>query len=154
MATGLLLSPTAFGISPQCGDDGLGGWFSTLFKQTLRPTWNQPTQGVEETFLPPAPEGKGPIEFSLSERWIEEDFLDYLEIEVSGLSLGQSLRLERLLVDNNQGIANDKAVLLDSRLQTGGEPNYDETLEYIEVDLEAVTFRDGEINSYFLHWDR
>lgn len=155
IATGLLLSPTALGVPLQCGDDGLG-WFSALFKQTLRPTWNQPTQGVEETFLPPAPEGKGPIEFSLSERHIEEDFLDYLEIEVSGLSLGQSLRLERFLVDNNQGIVNDKAVLLDSRVLTdgylpltGAEPNYNETLDYIEVDLEAVTFRDGEIYSYF-----
>lgn len=155
-AAGLLTPPQAHSVPYSCGDAGIGGWFSTISEQSLRANWNKPFQGVDESFLPPDPEGKGPIWFALSERHVDEDFLDYLEIEVEGLSLGQSIRLERYLVGNEKGIINDNSVLLDSRLLTdgflpltGAEPNYNETLDYIEIDLEAVTFRDGEIYSYF-----
>jgi len=127
-----------------------------LTQQELRVSWNTPVLGIKEAVLDPAPEGSGPIAVELSERSIQDDFLDYLDVSVSGLSLGQTIRLERFLVDNDQGVINGDAILLDSRLVrdghlplTGQEPNYNETLDYIEEELEAVTFRDGEIETYF-----
>ena len=154
IAAGLQMTSSTHATPQSCATQGF--WFSTLFEQNLHPNWKRPVQGVKESFQAPEPEGKGPIDFTLSERSIGEDFLDYLEIGVDGLSLGQTIRLERFLLDNNKGLLNQNATLLDSRLLTdgflplmGAEPNYNETLDYIEIDLEAVTFRDGEILSYF-----
>ncbi len=142
------------GIPTSCSSDG--AWFTTANENRLVVTWNTPVQGSEEVFPDPEPEGNGPIEFELSERTIPSNYLDYLDAYIGGLSLGQTIRLERFLVRNNEGVIDEDAILVDSRVITDGvlpligeEPNYNETLDYIEVDLEAVTFRDGEIETYF-----
>ncbi len=148
------LSNMTQGVILQCGNDGL--WYSTATERLLRPSWNTPFQGIDEPRPEPTSESTGPVEFELSDRVLPGDYLGYLEIEVSGLSEGQTILMERFLVDNSNGDINANAVLMDSRLITDGylpltgeEPNYNETLDYIEIDLEAVTFLDGEIISYF-----
>ena len=142
------------GIPTTCSSDG--AWFTTANEKRLVVTWNTPVQGVQEVFPDPDPEGAGSIEFELSERTNSTDYLDYLDAYIGGLSMGQTVRLERFLVRNNDGIIDETAILLDSRLITDGvlpligeEPNYNETLDYIEIDQEAATYRDGEIETYF-----
>lgn len=130
-------------------------------QNVLRPTWSQLVQGEAQNFPDPDPEGGGPITFELlyegsSPGVIGTDFNDFLDVEISGLSLGQSVLLERFLVDNDQGVINANAVLMDSRVITdgelrrvGGEVNFDEVMDYYEIDLEAFTDRDGVIYAYF-----
>ena len=142
------------GLPPQCHH--LGVWFTTANENRLVASWNTPVQGMEEVFPKPDPEGTGPILFELSERTIPTDYLDYLDAYIGGLSRGQTVRLERFLVRNDEGIVDQNAILMDSRLIADGvlplmgeEPNYNETLDYVEIDQEAVTYRDGEIETYF-----
>lgn len=144
----------AYASVTQCGNTGT--WFTTANEKNLVFNWNTPFQGLDETFPEPDPEGTGPITFELSESSIPTDYLGYIDAYISGLSKGQTVLLERFLVDNDEGMIGPNAILMDSRLITDGflpligeEPNYNETLDYIEVDLEAVTFRDGEIEAYF-----
>ncbi len=151
----LLMSlQVVYGLPPQCHH--LGVWFTTANENRLVANWNTPIQGMAEVFPDPEPEGTGPIEFELSERSVPSDYLDYLDAYIGGLSMGQTVRLERFLVRNDEGIIDENAILLDSRLITDGflpligeEPNYNETLDYIEIDQEAVSYRDGEIETYF-----
>ncbi len=150
----LVLPQAANGIPTSCSSDG--AWFTTANENRLVVTWNTPFQGFPEEFPGPDPEGTGPIEFELSERRIPSDYLDYLDAYIGGLSKGQTVRLEKFLIRNDEGIIDEKAILMDSRLITDGvlpltgeEPNYNETLDYIEIDQEAVTFRDGAIETYF-----
>lgn len=145
--------PALFGVPMTCVDNG--AWFSTDREKELRPTWNTAVQGVEQTFPNPEPEGSGPVVFELSERTIEAGNGYFLVPTITGLSEGQTILLERFLLDNEEGGLNENAILVDSRLVTdgvlrlvGGEVNYNEVMDYIEIDLEAVTSRDGEISSY------
>jgi hypothetical protein len=145
---------TVHGIPTTCSSDG--AWFTTANENRLVVNWNTPVQGTEEMFPKPDPEGTGPIEFELSERTIPTDYLDYLDAYIGGISRGQTVRLERFLVRNDEGIIDENAILMDSRLIADGvlpligeEPNFNETLDYIEIDQEAVTYRDGEIETYF-----
>ena len=144
----------AHGLPPQCHH--LGVWYTTANENRLVASWNTPVQGTEEVFPDPDEEGMGAIEFELSKRTIPTDYLDYLDAYVGGLSLGQTVRFERFLIRNDEGLIDENSILMDSRLITDGflpligeEPNYNETLDYVEVDLEAVTYRDGEIETYF-----
>ena len=137
-----------------CGTGGT--WFNSVSQQQLHPVWNAPVQGTEDPLPEAQPDSTGPISFDLSDRYLFDSYRGYLEIEVTGLALGQTILLERFLVDNADGIINEGAFLLDSRLITDGylpligdEPNYNETLDYYEIDFEAVTDIDGEIYSYF-----
>jgi hypothetical protein len=144
----------AYAIPMNCGSGGT--WFATANEKTLVINWNTPFQGQDEIFPDPDPEGTGPITFELSDSIIPTDYFGYIDAYISGLSKGQTVLLERFLVDNDEGLIGPNAILMDSRLITDGllpligeEPNYNETLDYIEVDFEAVTFRDGEIETYF-----
>lgn len=157
-----LIPLTLLGAPVHCGGDGMAGaWFSTASEKVLRPTWNTPVQGEAQDFPAPDPEGSGPIIFELlydgaSSGTISTDFNNYLDVEIWGLSLGQTVLLERFLVDNDQGIINQNAVLMDSRLITdgelrrvGGKVNFNEVMDYYEIAGEAFTDRDGVIYSYF-----
>lgn len=156
----LCLAPAAlFALPFHC--DPFGAWFSTASEKELRPTWNTPVQGDVQNFPAADPEGSGPITFELlyegaSPGTIGTDFNDFLDVKISGLSLGQTVLLERFLVDNDQGVINQNAVLMDSRVITdgelrrvGGEVNFNEVMDYYEIDLEAFTDRDGVIYAYF-----
>lgn len=131
-------------------------WFETIAQKQLQPTWNTPVQGTADPLPQAATEGIGPITVALSHRTIADTYRGYLDLSVDGLSIGQTVLMERFLVDNSEGNINANAILMDSRLITdgylprlGGEPNYNETLDYVEVDFEAVTRLDGQIASYF-----
>ncbi len=146
-------------ISLQAGPSDCGNteaWYSSLSEKKLTASWNRPVQGTPDEKPEAAPESDGPIEFYLSDRTVTSDFNDYLDIEISGLSLGQTVLLEKYLLEIGQTEITDNARLVDCRLitdgylpLTGGEVNYNELLDYIEIDLEAVTYLDGEIVSYF-----
>jgi hypothetical protein len=100
--------------------------FADRVGDNLRPAWNAPFTGEE--VVPPAadPESSGPIDIyfddllSETSRSIGDDYFDWLDLYVTGLSLGQSVRIERFLVDNDLGVVNANAVLMESHLVQDG----------------------------------
>ncbi len=131
-------------------------WFGAVARQQLRPDWNTPIQGVADPLPDAAPEATGAITVALSDRNLSDTYRGFVDLTVENLSLGQTILLERFLVDNPNGTINPEAILIDSRLITDGylpylgdEPNYNETLDYVEIEFEAVTERDGVIITYF-----
>ena len=84
--------------------------FAERIGDNLEPAWNVPVDGVDE--VPPVadPESSGPISIHFDEaltettKTIGDDYFDWLDVYVSGLSLGQSVVIERFLVDINPRI--------------------------------------------------
>ncbi len=103
--------------------------FAERIGDNLEPAWNVPITGVEEAPPVADAESTGPISIHFDEaltettKTIGDDYFDWLDVHVSGLSLGQSVVLERFLVDNEEGIINSSAVLMEShRMQDGYLP--------------------------------
>jgi hypothetical protein len=108
----------------------LGGKRNVCFAERigddLRPAWNAPVTGEEIT--PPAadPESTGPIAIHFDDDLTEttasigDDYFDWLDVHISGLSLGQKVVIERFRVDNDQGIINPDAVLMESHQMQDG----------------------------------
>ena len=110
--------------------------FAERIGDILEPAWNVPIDGEETDAVIADSEGEGPISIHFDEGMTEttkaigDDFFDWLDVYISGLSHGQTVVLERFLVDNAEGIINGDAVLMEShRMQdgflplTGGIPN-------------------------------
>ncbi|MFU8830418.1 MAG: hypothetical protein ACNA8P_13425, partial [Phycisphaerales bacterium] len=104
-------------------------WSGEEIGNNLRPAWNVPITGEEVTPPAAAPESTGPVAIHFDEdltettRAIGDDFFDWLDVYVTGLSLGQSVVIERFLVDNDQGIINANAILMESHgMQDGFLP--------------------------------
>jgi hypothetical protein len=97
--------------------------FAERIGDNLMPMWNAVFTGGEVDPPEADPESTGPIEVFLSESVIGDDYFDWLDVHVSGLSLGQGVLIERFLVDNDEGIINSNAVLMEShRVQDGYLP--------------------------------
>lgn len=119
--------------------------FAERIGDTLQPAWNVPFEGEPTDAVVADPEGAGPVFVIIPDDVIGDDYFDWLDVYIFGLSLGQTVVLERFLVDNDEGIINANAVLMEShRMQdgflplTGGIPN----LSSVE-DWDGE--RDGEI---------
>ncbi|MCC5842348.1 MAG: hypothetical protein JJT96_19685 [Opitutales bacterium] len=119
--------------------------FAERVGDILQPAWNVPIEGEATEPVVADPEGEGPVFVVIPDDVIGDDYFDWLDVYIFGLSLGQSVLLERFLVDNDEGIINANAVLMEShRMQdgflplTGGIPN----LSSVE-DWDGE--RDGEI---------
>ncbi len=110
--------------------------FAERIGDNLQPAWNVPIDGEETDAVIADPEGAGPISIYFDEAMTEttkaigDDYFDWLDVHVIGLSLGQTVRIERFLVDNEEGIINANAVLMESHQMqdgflplTGGIPN-------------------------------
>lgn len=128
-------------------------WFAETVEQNPTVGWDTPVGGTVVPLPEAEPEGSGPIEVEVDLDDLNVDKRIYFS--VSNLSLGQAVRIERFLVDNAIGEINGNAILLDSRVvvdgylpTTGNEVSYSEVLDYVEVNLEAVTARDGMIETF------
>lgn len=125
--------------------------FAERIGDNLRPAWNAPFTGEE--VLPPLadPESEGPVAVYFDELLtqtslaIGDDFFDWLDVYITGLSLGQTVRIERFKVTNDQGVIDGDAVLMESHLMqdgylplTGEIPNLSSVEDWDEE-------RDGQI---------
>ncbi|MCH8511723.1 MAG: hypothetical protein LAT83_08710 [Kiritimatiellae bacterium] len=102
--------------------------FAERIGDNLAPAWNAPIDGDYETWERPEavqPESEGPITVIVSPETIDADRFDWVDVEISGLSNGQTVLIERFLVDNDEGIVNENAVLVESHLvQEGYRPMF------------------------------
>ncbi|MCC5846129.1 MAG: hypothetical protein JJU05_17915 [Verrucomicrobia bacterium] len=99
--------------------------FAERIGDNLAPAWNAPIDGDYETWdRPEAPQSESDeIWVSVSPEVIAADRFDWVNVEIGGLSPGQTVLIERFLVDNDQGIVNGNAVLVESHLvQEGYRP--------------------------------
>jgi len=99
--------------------------FAERIGNNLAPAWNKPITGDYDTWERPEadPESSGPISVSVSPQTINADHFDWIRVEIDGLSHGQTVLIERFLVDNNSGEVNENAVLMESHLvQEGYRP--------------------------------
>ncbi|MCD8483474.1 MAG: hypothetical protein LR015_12940 [Verrucomicrobia bacterium] len=108
------------------GMSNTGTCFADRIGDNLRPAWNAPFTG-EEVLPPPAdPESEGPINIffdvllTQTSQTIGDNFFDWLDVFVTGLSLGQTVLMERFKVMNDHGIVDEDAVLMESHLIQDG----------------------------------
>ena len=119
--------------------------------QALVANWNQPFIG-EETEEPAAdPEGSGPVTLTLSETTIGTDFYGLVDVSISGLSLGQTVRLEKFKVLNTNGEIDTGAMLVDSTLIRDGVAASAGEVYNFNL-LNDVTERDGTIETSLDFW--
>ncbi len=120
-------------------------------EQAVVSHWTTATFGTPDT--PPAadPEGSGPVSITLEEATIDTDYYGLLDLTISGLSLGQTVRLEKFKVTNTAGEIDASAILVDSVLlrdgaaaNVGGIYNFNVLLDTSE--------RDGVINAQLDFW--
>lgn len=89
-------------------------WYDDELEKNLIPTWNTPIQGTPQAFPPPSEAGTGPVAVSLAEPVIGDDYFGWMGVTITGLSLGQPVRLELYRVDNDQQLINSTSVLVSS----------------------------------------
>lgn len=125
------------GVSNVCFADRVG--------DKITPAWNTPFTGEIATPPEADPESSGPVEVWLPEAVIGDDYFAWLDVYVFGLSLGQSVVLERFLVDNDEGVIDENAVLMEShRMQEGYLPRVGDIPNLSSVE-DWDGFLDGEI---------
>lgn len=103
--------------------------FAERVGDNLKPAWNASFDGEETLPVAAEPEGAGPVFIYFNQALTEtsaeigDNFFNWLDVYITGLSLGQSVLLERFFVDNDEGIINGNAVLMEShRIQDGFRP--------------------------------
>jgi len=146
---GLLGVPLAQGHIIRCFHPNV--CFAERIGNHLAPAWNAPIT-AEPVAVPPAdPESSGPVNIyfdealTLTTQSIGDDFFDWLDIYITGLSLGQTVLIERFLVDNDLGVIQPGAILMESHVArdgflplTGEIPNLSSVEDWDEL-------RDGRI---------
>lgn len=119
--------------------------FAERIGNNLMPAWNAAIDGDYETWERPEadPESEGPITVVVSPEIIAADRFDWVDVYIYGLSNGQTVLIERFLVDNDQGIVNQNAVLVESHLvQEGYRPMFGDFFFNINMVLDW----DGQLN--------
>lgn len=115
-------------------------------------SWNTPVEGIVEPLPDPDPEGAGPIQVQLSQATIDNEFFGILDLTIGGLSLGQTVLVEKFRLDNDQGQINSAAVLLESHQVTDGIAV--KAGEVFNFNLHNdVTPRDGQITTQLDFWE-
>ena len=119
---GFIGSPTLHGFpstivyKPNCDS-----WAPVYRWERLSMTdWNTPMSGASIASPDPAPEESGPVRMILSHRTIDDEFQGMVDLTIDGLSLGQSVLLEKFKTSPGQEDIDTDSVLLASSLVTDG----------------------------------
>lgn len=171
--TGLFANPMAFAAATACTSGSISD-LDALASRTV--SWNSPVAGAQPASSPfgpgrllvtgwrlpvtvvparppdPDPEGSGPVTISLSEAVIGDGFFDIIDLTITGLSLGQTVLLEKFRVNNDEGVIDGGAILQEShRLTDGVAAAVGETFNWNR--LFDVTERDGVIEAQLDFWE-
>jgi hypothetical protein len=127
-------------------------WAPTYRAEELVTSWNSPVQGMNEVPPAPDPEGAGPVAITLSETSIESAYFGIIDLNITGLSLGQSVLLEKFKIDNDQGMVNAASALVESHIITDGIAAMSGEIFNFNL-VNDVSDRNGMIQSQLNLWE-
>lgn len=134
-------------------DSNCDSWAPVNRPERLRlSAWNTPVTG--SVVAPPAPaaEGSGPVSITLSHTTIDDEFAGIVDLAIDGLSLGQSALLEEYKVDNDQGVIDAGAILVESAPITDGVASMAGEVFNFNL-IQDVGERDGRIQVQLDFWE-